>query len=155
MKTTIATMVFWLALTAIANAACLKCAGKNAPCAHDDISQSLYIPPGNWNLHICYAIYGSDNPGLKHDGTEAFVQTNLDNGQNGIVADYALPPGATGTTPRDSTTVARCDLVPVAGPFSFTGTVVTESQSQSEWGCPSPKMNVPSELTVTLEPALQ
>ncbi|HVA80594.1 MAG TPA: hypothetical protein VNF29_06690, partial [Candidatus Binataceae bacterium] len=97
--------------------------------------------------------YGSDNPGPKHDGTEAFIQSNLPNGQNGIIADYALPPGATGSTPRDSTTVARCDVVPVSGPFSFTGTVVTESQSVSEWGCPSPKMGIPSELNIAIQAA--
>jgi len=136
-----------------ADAACMKCPGKNAPCAHNDLTQSLDVPPGNWNLYACFSIYGSDDPGVRHDGTEAFIQSNLPNGQNGIIADYALPPGATGSTPRDSTTVARCDLVPVVGPFSFTGTVVTESQSASEWGCPSPKMGIPSELNIAIQAA--
>jgi hypothetical protein len=154
-KISVIGLLIVLASSMRVNADCLECPENNQPCAHPDLSQTVEVPAGNWYLQVCYAIYGNDDPDqLRHDGVEAWVQTNLNNGDSGIVADYALPPEAVGV-PLGSTTVARCEDVPVSGPFSFSGEVMTEANSFAHWGCSSPKLNVPSELRVILQPAAQ
>jgi hypothetical protein len=148
-------LLFVCAMPLQARSECQQCPKGNTACFHNDLSTSVAVPDGNWNLEACYVIYGNaEKSNIPwHDGVEAWIQTDDPAiGANGVVADYALPPEALGTY-QASTTVARCEVVPVSGPLVITGTVVTAANSIEDWGCSSPKLHIPSSISFTLERA--